>query len=159
MKKTCEVCLTAETPLTCEKCKKPSCKNCSVFMDEDCFEIFELLPEHLKHKTYCPQCYNESIADDLAKYEEILERAKNINTYDISQSSETRLMKRTEKPIQVSNCHDTKEALMHLALKAAEKGFNTLLDVNIKSEKSNEKSYKKKTYSGTAVPINLDVSK
>ena len=152
---TCEVCLTAKTPLRCELCKKASCKQCSIFIDEDRFELFVLLPQSLQHKTFCPQCYNEDIAEQMTGYEEILQKAKQLDTYDITQSSETRLMKRLEKPVKVSECEDRKEALLHLAFRAAERGFDTIIDVNITPEKSGQNSYMKKIWSGTAVPINL----
>ena len=63
-------------------------------------------------------------------------------------------MRRVEKPIKIIECDGREETLMRLAFLAAEKGYDTLVDVNIKSIKTGQNSYKKKMWSGSGIPIN-----
>ncbi len=152
-KKTCESCFKEKTVLVCNDCESPSCKKCSCFIDEDEFEYPELLPERFRDQVFCPSCYNEHAAPVLADYRDILERAKVVDVYDKEQGSETGLIRRVEKPISIKDCDDREETLLRLAFYAAQKGFDTLVDVDITSKKIGKGTYKKLIWNGTAVPV------
>lgn len=102
---------------------------------------------------FCPLCFNEKAEPILIEYQDILERAKSVDVFDKDQGTETRLIKRTEKPLRIVDCSDRKETLMRLAFIAAQKGFDTLVDTNITSRKVTNGRYKKLVWSGTAVPV------
>lgn len=85
----------------------------------------------------------------------LLEKAKNVDTFDKKQGSETRLIKRVEKPLKVTECDDREETLLRLAFLAAKKGYDTLVDVDIQSQKVGNKTYKKLVWNGTAVPVDI----
>ena len=93
------------------------------------------------------------------EYKEHLILAEQVNTYDIKQGNETSRIRRIEKPIKVENCGDKKEALMKLAFMAAQKGFDTLVDVDIQSEKIGSGTYKKLIWKGRAVPVDPKIRK
>lgn len=151
--KVCDVCLKNKTPLSCDICSNVSCRHCSVFIDETSFEFLSLLPDHIKDKMFCPNCYDEKIAEEFFKYQEMLNKAKDVDIYDDTQGAETRLMRRVEKVIKVIECDGREEALIRLAFLAVEKGYDTIVDVNIKSIKSGQDSYIKKVWNGSAIPV------
>lgn len=152
-KKSCSVCLTKPTPLQCDMCHEPSCKICSIYVDEDSFELFDHLPDSIRGKMFCPSCFNANVDSVLSDYQEALERAKDIDVFDITQGTETRLIKRIEKPIKVVDCKDREETLMRLAFQAAQRGCNTLVDTKLTSKKVQDGKWKKYIWSGTAVPV------
>lgn len=83
-------------------------------------------------------------------------RAENIIVFFKNQGKETRLIKRTEKPLRVTECDDREETLLRLAFLAAQNGFNGLIDVDIKAEKIFDHAYQTKNWTGIAMPVNLD---
>lgn len=151
----CAFCSKNNTAIRCDTCKAVSCKHCSFFIDEHSFEFINLLPKNLIHKTFCPDCYTGGIAEEIEQLHETLRLAKDVNIYEKKQGTETRLLRRIEKPVHIKDCDDREEALLCLAFFAAQKGFNTLVDLELKATKVKlGGTYKKMVWSGSAVPIN-----
>ncbi len=88
-----------------------------------------------------------------------MESAKNVFVYYKAQSKETRLMKRSESPLQVNACADRDETVLRLAFLAVKLGFNAIIDVDLVSKKVRDGSYKILTWNGTAVPAIVDAEK
>lgn len=157
---TCVLCTKNKTALRCDSCGDVSCKNCVHFIDEDHFEMVVLLPEELKNKTFCMNCYNQGIDEKVSRYFEVVEKAKNVNVFTKTQTKETRKIKRVEDPVKVLECDDKEEALLRLAFLAADKGFDMVIDVEMNSKKIGEgKSYKKLVWSATGVPVDPNIKK
>jgi len=152
--KDCSFCNKKKTEIICDACEQATCKKCSYFIDEDTVEFLSLLPERLVHKTFCPECFHGQVGTEVEKFNAILDLAQNIDVFDKKQTKETRLMKRSEKPLLVNECDDRNETLMRLAFLAAQKGFNTLLDVDISSKRiSAGGSRTKQLWSGRGIPF------
>ncbi len=156
MKKSqCQSCLKDKSNLTCQNCSQDCCKECIIFVDCNEFEIVTLLPVKIQEKAFCPSCFNIEASPIIAEYKEILDKAKSVNVYEIEQSQETHKMPRHERPIIIKECNDRNETLMRLAFFAVQRGFNTIIDVDLKSRKSHEGgTYRKLVWSGKAIPIN-----
>lgn len=151
---TCEICLSKKTAIKCHLCSKASCKLCVQFVDENAFELQDLLPENVRDKAFCPNCYDEHINEQLKEFLKTMELAKNVNVYEKDQGAETRFMRRIQKPIKILECDDRKETLLRLAYLAAKQGFDTIVDVELVSKKVKQGgSYKKIVWSGSAVPV------
>ena len=151
---TCELCEENKTALRCSSCGSPSCKNCVEFIDEDQFEMIDLLPDDLKNKTFCRNCYQQGVAERVNRYLELVERAKDVNVFSKNQTKESRKIIRREAPVLVKDCQDKGEALLKLAFLTADKGFDTIVDVELSSHKVGEgKSYKKLVWSGRGIPV------
>jgi hypothetical protein len=152
----CAFCPVEKTAIRCDACAEPTCKHCSYFIDEDSFEFLTLLPEKLVHKTFCATCFHGGVSQEIDGLNEMLLRAKDINVFSIEQGKETRFLRRVEKPVRIENYEDRNEALICLAFMAVQRGFNTLVDLDLKSKKlSISGNYKKLVWSGSAVPINM----
>jgi hypothetical protein len=96
----------------------------------------------------------------MEKYKINYQKAQNVDVYMKVQSAETRLIRRIEKPIQVSNCTSKEQALLKLAFLTVEKGFETMVDVNLTSTKSKQPgSYQKLIWNGSAVPVDPKIKK
>lgn len=113
------------------------------------------VPSDLSHTIYCAPCFDSKVADELVRYNETMERARHINVFEKGQGKETRLIKRKELPVRVSECSDRQETLLRLAFQAAELGYNGIVDVDIRSEKVIVNSYQTTRYSGTGIPANF----
>lgn len=151
----CCVCQKTKTTLQCGLCQGALCKNCAQFLEADQFAFLPTLPEKLKHSTYCGPCFSEHVEPEIHRYNEDLQKAKNLTVFFVGDSKLTRNFKRNEKPLKVTHCTDREETLVRLAFLAVQSQFNALIDVDIKSEKVREGSYQTTRYSGTAMPVNL----
>lgn len=152
----CVSCNATKASLICEVCKASLCKACAQFLDEDSFAFMEKLAEDLKHSTYCPRCFDERVAPALMTYEETMERAGDVNVYFKAQSQESRFIRRVEKPLHVKDCADRDEVVLKLAFRAAQGGFNCLLDVETLSQKIIHGKWQTSTWSGSAIPASVD---
>ena len=84
--------------------------------------------------------------------------AKDVNVYVGNSDLRARAIRRIEKPVKIKDCASKEEALIRLGFLAAQKGFNTLVDVVLVSEKvGGVKRYKKLIWSGTAVPVDPEI--
>ncbi len=98
----CSQCEKNQTALICGCCANSVCKSCAEILPDEAFAYATDLAPELKHGTYCRPCFDEKVATELFKYEETLEVAKNIDVFFKTQGKETRLVRRKEKPVQVS---------------------------------------------------------
>ncbi len=152
----CSHCGKKKSPYQCGVCNDTLCKSCVQFMPDGAFQYLTNRPPEISHNWYCNVCFDNNVVTSLATYEEIVARAKGISVFDISQGKETRFVKRLEKPIVIESGLDQYDITMRLAYMAAEKNFNSLVDVNIKATKVRDGSYQTTTYTGSAIPTNVD---
>lgn len=143
----------------CGLCQESVCKNCAQFLDEESFSFLMKRPEALSYTTYCPSCFDQNVAPELERYNQDIERAKEIAVYDKSQSKETRNFKRYDVTYTVQECADREETLLRLAFQAVRGGFNALIEVDITSKKVRNQAYQKQIYSGTASPAKVSEGK
>ncbi len=156
---TCCTCQKPKANLVCEICESHLCKYCAQFTDEETFSFLPEIPPDLRHTTYCGPCYNDKVAPALADYLKTMEAAKEIMVFDKKQGKETRLIKRLEDPISVSDCADESETVLRLAFLAAQKKLNAIVDVDLSSEKIKNGSFRTTKWRGTAVPCYVNPEK
>jgi hypothetical protein len=159
--KVCSDCGSKKAQLCCGSCQATLCKSCAQFLDID---FFALMPEArrpavAKESVYCGACYHDKVAPEIARYEELLENAKNISIYMRDQGKETRFIRRIELPVKVEDGTDYQETMLKLAFFAALGDFNAVLDVEIKSAKVRNGGYQSTVFTGTGVPAKVDESK
>lgn len=156
----CCVCQKPKANLQCGSCQEQVCKSCSQFLGE---EDFSFLPEKERRfalGAYCTPCFDNEVGPALIEYNEILERARDVNVYMKNQSKETRLFRRTNEFLKVPSCDDREETLLRLAFLAARKGFNAIIDVDITSERVRHGGgYQSSNWQGSAVAANVDSNK
>lgn len=144
----CISCQSKKALLECEVCHDTYCKNCVHFLPEDSFSYSPEVAKILKHQVYCHSCYLQHVEAELAKYNETLEAAKNVNIFLKKQGKETRLMSRKEPLVKVINCLDEEEVLMRLAFLAVRQGFNAVIDVDPVGVKVQTGTYQTTNWSG-----------
>ncbi len=152
----CKTCRKPKAPYTCGICSENTCKSCTQFMGEGSFAFQRVVPEVLTHTYYCSSCFDDQIAEPLNKYNETMEKARDIIIYGKDQTRLTRYLKRKEDPYHVEDCIDKEEAVLKMSFYAAEANFNCLIDVNLVSKKVVSGTYKKAVWSGTGVPVTID---
>lgn len=156
MTQICESCLKNNAKLECGICSLNLCKNCSEFVPVGAFEFMQEIPEKLNKSCYCKQCFESNVEPELQQYQQDMDAAHNFIVYFKGQGKETRLFKRTNRPLSVALCADKEECVLRLAYQAHKAGFNALVDVDFKSEKSRTHAYQTIVWSGQAYPVNLD---
>jgi hypothetical protein len=152
----CRSCQRPKANLICGVCEGAVCKKCTQNLKADTFTFLTHIPAELTHRNYCPFCYDEKVAPALESYERTLRKAKAVFVFLKTKGEETRLFSRSEKPLQVRDCPDREEAILRLAFLAAEKDCNTIIDVDIRSEKVRNQAYQTMKWHITGVPSRVD---
>lgn len=155
----CCICQKSKTTLVCGICEQDLCKSCTEFVDSDQFSFMKTPPAFLKNSAFCKACYIEKIDPELIRYNEIMEAAREIAVFEITQGKETRFIKRLEEKLVVKNCADRDETVMRLAFFAAQMGYNSIVDTDIVAKKIREGSRQHTVYDGSAVPVNVSEDK
>lgn len=148
----CSDCQKNKTALVCGMCACAVCKSCAHFLEPESFAFAPAVTPEIKHGVFCQDCFSEKVAGPLAEYFDVLETAKNIDVFYKDQSKETRLVRRKEKPVSVAPCDDREDVVMKLAFYAALGGFDSVVDIDLKSEKVHVGTYSKLVWKGTGVP-------
>lgn len=148
----CSQCDKNKTVLSCGLCHQAVCKSCVEMLDSEAFAYDEALAAEFKHGAYCRPCFDEKLAPALAEYEERLEKARNVDIFFKKQGKETRLIRRMEKPVKIEKCPDRHELIMRLAYAAVCRGYESVIDIDLKSEKVRDGSYQKLIWRGSGVP-------
>jgi hypothetical protein len=156
MKNTCNSCYKPKANFECPLCHEDVCKSCIQFMEDGVFSFYKNIPEDLSHSQYCPRCFDEKIAVPLKNYEELQNKAKDVIIFFKDESQKTRLFSRKEPAVEVPECLDREETILRLAFFAAEKKFNAIIDVDLKSHKVMNGSHRYSVWKGSAIPCHLD---
>lgn len=114
------------------------------------------IPRELAVRLYCPPCFDEKIAAPLAKYEELLEKAKDIYFLSRDYPGYVRVLRRHTKRVQVPDCDDRRETILRMAYVAAELGMNAIIEATVESKKVRINKYKTHRWSGSAMPALID---
>lgn len=141
-----------KSSLQCQVCAGSLAKSDAEFVHEDTFAFLPSLPAGITAGAYCFACFETHVRGELTKYEDQMERAKNVNVFFNTQGKESRFIRRTEKPIHVKDCVDRDEALLRLAFLAAGNGKNILVDVELTSSKVHNGKWKTSLWSGRGIP-------
>ncbi|MFZ3229929.1 MAG: hypothetical protein WA160_06980 [Pseudobdellovibrio sp.] len=155
----CSVCLKPKAKLICGVCESPICKSCTQFLDEDSFAFMKTIPSELQNKTFCHPCFDSKIDPQLQKYNQDVEKAKNVFVFYRAENKESRFFKRVEQIIKVTDCTDKEETVLRLAYQAIILNCNAIVDVDLISEKIKTGSYQTSKWSGAAFPVQADPQK
>jgi hypothetical protein len=151
----CISCLTSKAPLQCVFCQGSLCKDCAQFVDENSYPFHPLFEKKLNLGTHCPNCFDKHTKSQADEYNQIYEKAKNIDVYFRRiNGKETRLMKRIEPALKVENCLDEDDVLLRLAFCAVQKEATAVVDIEVFSEKFKDGSYTTVVWSGTGLAAN-----
>jgi hypothetical protein len=152
----CSQCLKPKAKLKCGLCASDLCKTCANFLEEDQFSFLPEIPEELSKGIYCTNCFEEKVAPEIETYEGIMARARQVYIFNTTQGKETRLFKRTEAPLLVTDCADHNETVLRLAFLAARAHFNAVIDMDVNSKKYKDGSYTILKWTGTGIPTQVD---
>jgi hypothetical protein len=152
----CETCRKPKANYQCGLCQHSVCKGCGHFLGEDAFSFLRKVPKELSHTIYCGPCFDQHVNEAKTRYDENLEKAREIIVFSKDETRKTSHIKRKEPPYKVEDCEDEDETLLRLAFFAVEDGFNCLLDVQYTHRKIIVGSHKKTVFSATAIPVNVD---
>ena len=117
----------------------------------------ETVDQEILAGTFCPSCFEREVAPFCEHYERLAEEAEELAYFSRAQSKETRLMDRSASTISIKECRDRQEALLKLAFKTVQLGFNGMIDVDLTSQKKREGGRQYSLWSGSAIPTQLDL--
>lgn len=148
----CVVCQLPKAQAVCGLCGGNVCKKCAEKFRPENLVFLSPLPDALSFKLYCGRCYDSKVAPQVQHYEALVDRARQVHVYYRHQSEETRLMSRIEKPLRTPPGKDRAQTLLHLAYLAVVQDFDTLIDVELRSEKVRDEGYQTTRWTGTGIP-------
>ena len=145
--------------LECSLCQAAICKSCAHIIDPVDFAFAASFTTTLAGGTYCPACFDSQIQPSVTLYEQTATAARDVAVFFKTQSKETRLLSRLEKPLTIDHCADRDEAIMHLAFLATRAGFNGLIDVDVSSRKVRNEAYQTLVWKASGVPCEVSEAK
>jgi hypothetical protein len=113
----------------------------------------------LKQLHYCPRCYSDRIEPELAKYVETLALAREVFVFFVTQRKGIPLLKKAKEPIRVTEQEDRDESILKLAFMAAERGYNAIVETDVKAVKKRNEGWQHNVWGGTAIPAQVDPAK
>ncbi len=153
----CAFCSEAKAPHACGICKASLCKECLQYIDTNHFSFMSRVPAKLKLANYCLSCFEKEVLPEQAKYDELMERAKEVYFLTKAYPGYIRVLKRHTKRVDVKLCEDRRETILRLAFFAAELNFNAIIEGDVDSSKvRREGGYQLSTWSGSAMPAEID---
>ena len=155
----CISCYRPKATLHCGICEEQLCKNCVQFLEKSTFSYLSEIPVNLQHTYYCAPCYETHVEPALKDYNEIQARARGLYFFFTTQRKPIHLIKRSKDKIQVKECHDRNEIILRLAFKAAQQGYNAVIEAEVVSKKVRDEGYQKSVWSAVAVPANVDAER
>lgn len=152
----CQLCAAPKTTNTCEACAAEICKNCVVFNNPEGYQFHPAPPESLKPKIFCADCFERDAAPLLAEYNEVMERAREVQIISRFFRGPIPLIKQARVPTTVDNHTDEKEATLHLAFLAAWEKFDTVIKFEATPTKVRNHGYQRMSWKATGLFVNLD---
>ena len=155
----CISCRKPKAILTCQICEESVCKKCAQRTDQSTFSFLPVVPDDLKHTTYCTACFDQVVAPEMESYQEIMERARGVFVFFKTQRKEVPLIRRAKEAFRIEECLDRDETILRLAFLAAREGYNAVIEVEVLAEKIRMGSYQTSKWSGTGVAAQIDGAK
>ena len=157
----CKECGKSKANLQCEICEASLCKKCTQFLPQNTFSFLETLPSELSHQTYCGACHDEYVSPELRTYEEIMARAKNVIIFYKTQKKDIPLIHKSKEVCKIKNHPDRDEVILRLAFFAAKLNFNAMIEVEVTSERIQNKSrsYQFNRWDGIGIAAQIDEEK
>ena len=143
--------------IKCVSCEVEVKKNLTEIIHDDTF-AFLSNPPSIPFGIYCIPCFEAKVRTHIDNYNDLLDKAKNVNLYYVAQSKESRFVRRKEKPIHISDARSREDAILLLAFRAVELGFNAIVDVELNSKKIRNGGWHYSVWDATAIPTNIDES-
>lgn len=152
----CTSCNAPKTSRSCGICHLDLCKNCIEHLPSGSFSLLPKIPEDLTHHEYCRECYLEKVLPHLESYEETLVKAKEVYVFYTTQRKAIPLILKSKERIRITNCADRDETILRLGFLAAQKGFNSVIEVDVQAEKIRNHAYQTSVWAGSAYPANVN---
>lgn len=152
----CASCRVAKPTLACGICKEGICKSCTQFLSEETFAFREKLPEDLRHQHYCSFCYSEKVQAEIQNYNQVMKKAKQVLVIDKPRRRPLPILKSSKELLRVKGSKDKEETLLRLAFLAAERGFNSIIKVNVAGKKIRDGGYQWMEWEATGYPADLE---
>jgi hypothetical protein len=153
----CAVCKAPKAPKTCALCEASVCKKCIETLPSDAFELLPTIPPELSHSTYCVRCYDAHVAERMAAYQALAEKAEAVYFVTRDYNGYVHVIARHSARVAVEICEDRRVTILRMAYLAAELGFNAIIDAKVSSFAFNlEGGYQSSRWKGSALPATID---
>ena len=155
----CEGCRSPKIQFHCPLCQVPVCGKCGVEPPRGAFQLKENAAPELKHLHYCPKCYTDRVEPEVAQYAETLNLAREVFVFFVTQRKGIPLLKKAKETIRVADQEDRDESILKLAFMAAERGYNAIIETDVKAVKKRNEGWQSNVWGGTAIPAQVDPAK
>ena len=155
----CCNCRSPRVQTHCELCQGALCKKCVQSPPKGAFAYWEECPEDLRFLNYCPSCYQEKVETAATQYEETLTRAKAAYVFFNSQKKAIPVLKKAKTKISIENQEDRDDTILKLAYRAAQDGYNALVECEVVSAKKRNEGFLHSVWSGSAYAASVDEEK
>lgn len=155
----CVSCQRPKAQLRCGLCEERVCKRCVQEQAGDAFSFLSPVPPALAHLSYCPACYDREVAPARDRYDETMELARGVYFFFTTQKRHIHLIRKAPQAVKVENCPDRDETILRLAFRAAQGGYNAIIEGEVTSEKVRNEGWQTSRWRGRGVPALVDAAK
>jgi hypothetical protein len=152
----CALCQNPKATKTCGLCQAQICKSCQELPPPHAFLYLRSIPEKLDHPSYCYKCFEEHVASELAAYEVMAEKAKNVYFLTQDYRGYVRVLRRHTTRVAVEDCDDRREIILKMAYMAAELGFNSIIQSKVECSSVYNHGYESSRWRASALPALID---
>jgi len=157
---TCQTCRKPKAQHACSLCEADLCKKCVMAPPPGAFKLLKEVPEELAHIHYCQSCFQETVEPALQHYEDTVLLAREVFVFFTTQKARLPILKKAKDRVSIEGGDDRDETTLKLAYLAAEEGFNSIVECEIKCEKKRDADgYQHSVWSGSAFPALIDAVK
>ena len=128
-------------------------------MDDTTFSFLEAVPEELQHHHYCQTCHAQTVEPELEKYQAMLALAREVFFFFSTRKKTFLIDKKAREEIFVKDCVDRNETILRLGFKAAQLGFNAVVDAEVEWDKVRDHAFQKTLWKGRGTPAQVDAEK
>lgn len=155
----CASCRLPKATQSCEICLDPLCKKCTEYLSEERVSFWAEKPPLLEFSRFCARCFDQNIAPELSRYDEWLEKAKDVAVLMKSYKGQIPLLRKAKVEVRAEDCEDRAQVILRLAFQAAVQGYNSLVQTDVEGEKVRNAGYQKTRWRGVAFPAEIDSEK
>jgi hypothetical protein len=154
---TCKECNSDKRLRECVYCRQLICKNCTHFSEESDYNLYLKIPSSVKTGSCCEECFLQNIKPELENYQSLVLQAKDVFFITKNYRGNVRIFAKHTKRVLSLECSDRREAILKLALQAAQLKFNAIIEGEIEDKKvKSAGGYQSTRWFASALPANID---
>jgi hypothetical protein len=156
----CDLCGAPKGTKSCGECERHVCKNCVRFLANDHLRFHPLPPPWAGSGVFCVECYDDFVAPEVAKYDEVFARSEHVRIIHDTFHGFIPTFKKAKFPTEVKEADLGRGiAIQRLKFLAAWEGYDSVVQLSTTGDKVRNHGWETKAWSAKGLFANVDYKK